>query len=187
MIRPTFGFAAALVVAVLITILAASLAFAGRSDLAAVHAATARFHSVQQAEAAGYGQPPAPDPLHYCISDLSGMGAMGFHFINGHYLLDGDLAGTVDPNHPEVLVYEPDSNGNLHLVALEYVIFKANWTGSGTPSLFGHSFDSTDAPNRYNIPPFYSLHAWLFKDNPDPIDGIFAPMNMNVSCDGSGQ
>jgi hypothetical protein len=181
MFRPTLKLAGAVLAAALITVLAASLAFAGRSELNAVRAATARFHSLAQAEAAGYGQPPAPAPLHYCISDLNGMGAMGYHYINGA-LLSGDEAGRAVPEKPEVLVYEPDSHGNLHLVALEYVIFKADWTGGGTPSLFGRTFDSTNAPNRYEIPAFYSLHVWLYKDNPDPVAGIFAPMNMNVSC-----
>ena len=34
------------------------------------------------------------------------------------------------------------------------------------PMLFGHEFNFTDAPNRYGLPPFYSLHAWIWKDNP---------------------
>jgi hypothetical protein len=180
MTRPSFRLLTAALAATLIAILAASLTFAGRTDLAAVRAATARFHSLAQAEAAGYGQPPAPAPLHFCISDLMGMGAMGFHYINGA-LLSGDEAGVVDPNRPEVLVYEPDSHGTLHLVALEYVIFQADWAGSGTPTLFGHPFDETPSPNRYDIPAFYSLHVWLWKDNPVP-DGMFAPMNPTVSC-----
>jgi hypothetical protein len=177
--RTPFRLAAALVAAALVAVLTASLVFAGRSDLSAVRAATARFHSLAQAEAAGYGQPPAPAPLHYCISDLMGMGAMGFHYINGA-LLSGDEAGRAVPDRPEVLVYEPDSHGKLHLVALEYVIFQADWKGStDRPWLFGHEFDATPAPNRYDIPAFFSLHVWLYKDNPD---GIFEPMNPNVSC-----
>ena len=178
MTRPGFRLLTAVLAAVVIGILAASLAFAGRSDLASVRAATARFHSLAQAEAVGYGQPPAPAPLHSCISDLMGMGAMGFHYINGA-LLSGDEASVVDPNRPEVLVYAPDSHGTLHLVALEYVIFQSDWAGSGTPSLFGEEFNATPSPNRYEIPAFYSLHVWLYKDNPD---GMFAPMNPNVSC-----
>lgn len=164
--------------ALLISATAFSTVGAAASPLDAARAATARFHSLGQAAAAGYGQPPAPAPLHECIAALDGMGAMGFHFINGG-LLSGDEAGVVDPNRPEVLVYAPDGHGKLHLVALEYVIFQADWQGVGRPTLFGHTFDATPDGNRYEIPAFYSLHVWLWKDNPD---GLFAPMNPDVSC-----
>jgi hypothetical protein len=33
------------------------------------------------------------------------------------------------------------------------------------PMLFGQKFNFTDAPNRYGLPPFYSLHTWVWKDN----------------------
>ncbi len=178
MIRPLFRLAAATVAATLVIVLSVTLVSAGRSNLDAARAATARFHSIGQAAAAGYGQPPAPAPLHFCIDDQMGMGAMGFHYINGA-LLSGDEAGVVDPNRPEVLVYAPDARGKLHLVALEYVIFAGDWTGSTAPSLFNQTFSYTPSPNRYDIPAFYSLHVWLWKDNPD---GEFAPMNPEVSC-----
>jgi hypothetical protein len=48
------------------------------------------------------------------------------------------------------------------------------------PMLFGHEFNFTDAPNRYGLPPFYSLHAWVWKDNPA---GTFEMWNPNVDCD----
>lgn len=152
-------------------------------ELAAAVAATARFHSLKQASAAGYAQPPAPAPLHECISSFDGTGAMGFHFINGP-LLDT----TIDPRKPEVLVYAPDRHGRLHLVALEYVIFQAPWIaehGSKMPTLFGQMFMATGENNRYDIPAFFSLHVWLWKHNPS---GLFAPFNPSVSCHpGSGR
>ena len=178
MIRPFLRLAAATVAATLVIVLTVTLVSAGRSDLDAAGAASARFHSIGQAEAAGYGQPPAPAPLHFCIDDQMGMGAMGFHYINGA-LLGGDEAGRVLPDKPEVLVYAPDARGKLHLVALEYVIFAGDWAGSSAPTLFGQTFSFTPSPNRYDIPAFYSLHVWLWKDNPD---GEFAPMNPDVSC-----
>jgi hypothetical protein len=46
--------------------------------------------------------------------------------------------------------------------------------------LFGQMFQLTDAPNRYGLPPFYSLHAWIWKDNPA---GTFEMWNPNVHCD----
>ena len=45
--------------------------------------------------------------------------------------------------------------------------------------LFGHEFNFTDAPNRYGLPPFYSLHAWVWKDNPA---GTFEMWNPSVHC-----
>lgn len=147
------------------------------SDLRTARAATAQFHALGQAVAAGYGLPPAGAPLHECISSLTGTGAMGFHYING-----GLLDTTVDPSKPEALVYAPDRHGRLKLVALEYVVFQAPWIaehGATMPTLFGQMFMSTGAPNRYDIPAFFSLHVWLWKDNPA---GLFAPFNPNVSC-----
>ena len=178
----------ALISAALLASLAVSTAAAhdrghglGR-ELAAVRAVTARFHNVDAAIAAGYAQPPAPAPLHECISSFDGTGAMGYHFINGS-LLDA----TLDPLKPEVLVYAPDRHGKLHLVALEYVTFQGPWMdahGSDMPTLFGQMFMATGDPNRYAIPAFFSLHLWLWKDNPS---GLFAPFNPAVSCDpGSG-
>ena len=146
---------------------------------AEVRAATARFASLKQAANAGYGLPPAPAPLHECISSFDGTGAMGFHYINGN-LLDT----TVDPTKPEALVYAPDENGKLHLVALEYVVFQAPWIaehGSEMPSLFGEMFMATGEPNRFAIPAFFSLHLWLYQDNPA---GLFTPFNPTVSCAG---
>jgi hypothetical protein len=150
-------------------------------DLARARHATAQFRNLATAVAAGYGLPPAPAPLHSCISSLTGPGAMGFHYINGS-LLDT----TVDPARPEVLVYAPDRSGRLHLVALEYVVFQAPWKaahGDTVPMLFGQMFMATGEPNRYDIPAFFSLHVWLWKHNPA---GLFAPFNPKVSCDPSG-
>ena len=52
-------------------------------------------------------------------------------------------------------------------------------TPPAPPSLFRHEFNFTDAPNRYGLPPFYSLHAWVWKDNPA---GTFEMWNPTVHC-----
>ena len=155
-------------------------AVAAPSSLTAARAATARFHSLSLAGSAGYGQPPAPAPLHECISSFDNTGAMGFHYINGG-LLDAD----VDVTHPEALVYAPDKHGKRKLVALEYVVFQDAWKekhGDTMPELFGEMFMATPSPNRYAIPAFFSLHVWLYQDNPS---GLFAPFNPTVSCGGA--
>lgn len=165
-------------VGILLASITAATALARPSDLQLAKAATARFNSIRQAEAAGYALPPA-GPLHECIANLDGPGAMGFHLINGS-LLDA----TIDPTMPEALVYAPDKNGKLKLVAVEYVVFEQAWEEANgadalAPMLFGEVFMPTGEPNRYEIPAFYALHAWLWQPNPD---GIFEPFNANVAC-----
>jgi hypothetical protein len=165
----------ALIVAISLGVVTLSTVLAAPSDLARAKAATARFNSLTQAEAAGYGLPPAGVPLHECIASFDNTGAMGFHYINGA-LLDG----VVDATAPEALVYAEDANGQLRLVALEYVVFKADWTGAHAPMLFGEMFMEVPAPNRYEIPAFYALHAWIWQDNPTD---TFAAFNPDVTCD----
>ncbi len=159
----------------------AALAIGGlataHSDLDPARAATARYHNIDLAVAAGYAQPPRPAPLHECITSFDGTGSMGFHYING-----GLLDTTIDPTKPEVLVYAPAGNGKLKLVALEYVVFQDAWKaqhGDEMPTLFGQMFMATGDPNRFGIPAFFSLHVWLWDDNPS---GLFAPFNPTVSC-----
>jgi hypothetical protein len=175
MLRFSFGgrLAAATIAALLLGVLTLALASAGQSDLDRARAATARFNSLNQAIKAGYALPPG-GPLHECIASFDGTGAMGFHYINGN-LLDG----TIDPTKPEALVYAPDKNGKLKLVALEYVVFQGAWEGEHVPMLFEEMFMSIEDPNRYEIPAFFALHAWIWKDNPS---GTFAPFNPAVSC-----
>jgi hypothetical protein len=135
--------------------------------------ATAKFRDIDRAGDKGYGLPPA-GPLHECISSLDGTGAMGFHYINGSLLDD-----KVQVRKPEALVYAPNRNGKLRLVALEYVVFADAWTSDEPPMMFGEMFMFTPAPNRYEIPAFWSLHVWLYKHNPA---GRFEPFNRRVSC-----
>jgi hypothetical protein len=165
--------AATLVASALLGVTLASALAAPVDDLSAARAASARFNSTTQAERGGYGLPPG-GPLHECIASLDGTGAMGFHMINGS-LLDA----TIDAAAPEALVYAPDEDGKLKLVALEYVVFAEAWTSATPPSLFGQEFMFTAAPNRYEIPAFWALHAWIWEGNPS---GTFAPFNPAVSC-----
>ena len=99
---------------------------------------------------------------------------MGVHQVNTS-LLDG----TIDATAPEALVYEPRNDGSLKLVALEYVVFQADWKGSSPPELFGKTFVLIPSPNRFGLPAFYALHAWLWKPNPS---GLLATWNPNVTC-----
>ena len=135
---------------------------------APARSATAKYHSLTVAKKTGYSI-LADSAGMTCIAEPQ-MGAMGVHYVKGDLVKDP----AIDATHPEALVYAPDRHGGLHLAALEYVVIKSDWdanhpgppslgVGVGTPPappwLFGHEFNFTDAPNRYGLPPFYSLHA----------------------------
>lgn len=129
--------------------------------LKAVRQATARFHSTTQAVKAGY---QADD---HCVA-VPGLGGMGYHWKNPE-LIDPIF----DPLQPEMLLYARGPNGQLQLVGVEYLMINV---GQERPSFGGYPLDVNGTP----VPvPHYSLHVWLYEDNPN---GIFAPFNPNVSC-----
>lgn len=175
----TLSAAAAAILTLLATTAVAAPDGGGSGDLATARAATAGYHRVSVAEADGYGLPPG-GPLHECIASLDPMmpGAMGYHFINGAAVGDAVL----DPALPEALVYETKPNGSLRLVALEYVVFQDAWEaahGPTVPWMFGRPMTHVPFPNRYELPAFYQVHAWIWKGNPH---GIHADHNPRVSC-----
>lgn len=156
----------------------------GQSEVAAARTATAAFHDLDAATAAGYEVRVADVNGITCI-DNPGTGAMGVHYLNPTLvpeLFDPTAAAAVDAATPELLVFAPGSDGQERLVALEYLTLKASWDAQHDgvpPSLFGRTFDTTPAGNRFGLPDFYSLHAWIW--DPNPTD-LFAPWNPRVSC-----
>lgn len=158
----------------------AAAASSERSSLATAAAATAAFHDLRAAQAAGYTIHVAELSGATCIAN-GAVGSMGDHFVNGSRLVD---EGVIDAAAPEALVYEGRNNGSFKLVALEYIVFQADWEKAGhssPPALFGRTFDFTPSPNRYGLPPFYALHAWIWKPNPS---GLLFAWNPRVSCEG---
>jgi hypothetical protein len=134
--------------------------------------ATARFHDLDTAMEAGYTVRVADLSGATCIA--SAEGGMGVHMLKPS-LVDG----TIDARNPELLVYEQKPHDRLKLVALEYLVLVSDWQGAGPPSLFGREFDLVPAGNRYGLPPFYALHAWIWKPNPS---GILNAWNPRVHC-----
>lgn len=164
------------IAASLFTVTPASAA-SGAEDLAEARAASAAYHQLPIAEAAGYGRLIDQAGIA-CISDPGGRGAMGIHYVNGGLVVDG----AIEADQPEALIYEPTNSGQLRLVGVEYVVFQDQWQQAhpGTvPSLFGQDFSLVPAGNRYGLPPFYELHAWIWKDNPS---GMFVDWNPQVTC-----
>ena len=143
--------------------------------VAAARDATQPFHNLQRAMNSGYGF--FTDAKGVACIAMKGRGGMGVHFVNG--TLVGDAAERV--RTPEALVYRVGPHGKLVLAALEYVVLKSAWdsTHNARPRLFGHTFNLTPAGNRYGLPPFYSLHAWVWYGNPS---GMFAMWNPRVKC-----
>ena len=162
---------------VLPLLIAAGVAFAGGgASVKEATQATEKFHDLEKAKQAGYVAQVFDAANITCIA--SAEGAMGIHMLNPTL-----LTAEIDASKPELLVYEPRNNGTFKLVALEYLVLKSVWEEAGNvgrPSLFGQEFDFVDAPNRYGLPPFYALHAWIWKPNPS---GLLYPWNPDVSCD----
>lgn len=144
---------------------------AEESLLDAVRAVTARYHSLEQAEQAGYVR-DSP-----CVS--SPAGGMGFHYLNPTLAADP----AIDPLAPEILVYAPTQGGGLELVALEYFRRAADQTPpfdqSDKPSLFSRDFDGIMPEHNPGMGWHYDLHLWLWEANPS---GLLTPFNPNVSC-----
>ena len=144
---------------------------AGASDLAEVRAATARFHNVAHAVAAGYR------PTDLCVP------GMGFHYVNPALMAPG-----IDPTRPEVLVYAPKPGGGVRLVAVEYLAFAPEGTQPARdehqvdlhgPSVLGQHFNGPMAGHGPDMPVHWDLHVWLWKHNKN---GMFAQTNPTVTC-----
>jgi hypothetical protein len=111
-----------------------------------------------------------------CIDNPAG--GMGIHFVNGARV--GDAAERA--SEPEAVIYEPTADGELRLVAVEYVVTKEAWEDAGNtdvPRLFNTDFEFVPAGNRYGLPDFYELHAWIWKHNPA---GLNEDWNPRVTC-----
>lgn len=138
--------------------------------VAQVRAATEQYRDIQRALDAGYVQ------FLGCVSGPQ-EGAMGVHFVNPALVNDGVL----DLDRPELLIYE-FKKGVARLVGMEYVMPAAAWDKDhkGAPVLGGQLMHYAGSPNRYGLDPFYELHIWAWRDNPN---GTFVDWNTRVSCD----
>jgi hypothetical protein len=137
----------------------------GDGDLAAVRRATAAFHDVRAAEAAGY--------VRVSPCEQSPAGAMGFHYLNPALAQDAVL----DPERPELLLYVPQGD-RLQLAAVEWFVAEAA-TGGQRPSVLGRPLDGPMPGHTPQMPRHYDLHVWVWKHNPS---GVAAPWNPALSC-----
>jgi hypothetical protein len=135
-----------------------------------VRDATERFKDVNAARAEQY------DLQFGCVSG-SDSGAMGLHYVNFN-LVNG---GVIDAARPQIVIYEPMPDGSLKLIGADYLVIAEQWhkTHQETPSLMGQLFHLFEAPNRFGLPAFYTLHVWAWKENPN---GAFVNWHPQVSC-----
>jgi hypothetical protein len=141
--------------------------------VAQVRGATAAYRDINNAIDAGYA------PILDCVS-RGAEGTMGQHYANAELVGDG----MADPLRPEVLVYEPQEDGSMILVAVEYVVPLALWTEADPPALFGQAFhENTQITEAYpEVKPAWVLHLWIGTHNPN---GMFADWNPAVFCPAS--
>lgn len=143
----------------------AAAAGPGDSQLAQIRAATARFHDVDAAIAAGYA------PTQVCVE--SPLGGMGYHYVNFGAILDPAL----DVTKPEVLLFAPSADG-LRLVGVEWVVVDADQQMDTVDhhALLGQTFHG---PMTHGLPVHYDLHAWIWQPN---VNGVFEDWNPAVHC-----
>lgn len=139
----------------------AALTAGQQRDLVTLRQATAKFHRIEIADQAGYHNQAPPG----CFVDSHGTGAMGYHFMNTDYI------GTLEVTRPQLVIYEPEKNGQYRLVGVEYIV-PGNPTDT-PPVLFGQSLHYNAA---FGV---WVLHVWAWKNN---TLGIFNDWNPDVSC-----
>jgi hypothetical protein len=170
--------------------------FAADVDLDAMRASVEKYKDINVALADGYITPD-----NHCVSAAAEglppeLGAMGIHYIHPALLkitgtdprVDGQSTYT-DWAQPSILIYEPQADGSLELVAVENLVFEAAWDAAATDEdlvLNGRAWDHmADDPNTpgdeaHGFMPHYDQHVWLFRENPM---GELMPFNPNVTCE----
>jgi len=173
-----------------------ALLMAAVIDLDEMRANTEKYKDVNVALADGYITPD-----NSCVSaEAEGLppelGAMGIHYIHPALLkvtgteprVNGESTYT-DWSQPSVLIYEPQADGSLELVAVENLVFEAAWEAAGmgdAPILNGRAWDhmaddpSTPGDEAHGFMPHFDQHVWLYRENPM---GDLMPFNPNVTCE----
>jgi hypothetical protein len=128
----------------------------------------AKYINIEVAKAEGYQQ------LFECTTHDE-HGTMGVHFI--HHVRAGD--GKLVLGVPDVLTYEPETDGSMQLVGMEYIVFEKDWKGEGIPEFLGRTLQRKTTVGVHPVDPYYELHVWHWRHNPA---GMFADWNPYVSC-----
>jgi hypothetical protein len=141
------------------------------------------------------------DPFDLCDTAImmgrpASLGAMGVHYFRP------DLLGVTAPpaprvngvgthtdfREPSILIYEPQADGSLELVAVENLVFAEAWRAIGhsaPPAFHGVPWDTmadhpgTPIDEAHMFEPHFDRHVWIYRENPN---GVFAPFNPAVTC-----
>ena len=90
---------------------------------------------------------------------------MGVHYLNN------TRVGGLKVTEPQLLMYEPQQNGTMKLVGVEFIV--PGVPTETAPVLFGQTF-------QYNATfGVWALHVWAWAKNPL---GLFYDWNPNVTC-----
>jgi hypothetical protein len=164
-------------------------------DLVTLRKVTEKYRDVNVALKEGFIR----DPMNMCdTADMMGrpakLGAMGIHFFRPDLLGITGTTPRVDGNgvhtdflQPSILIYEPQADGSLELVAVENLVFKKVWDAAHKqlPSYQGVDYDymvddaKTPIDEAHMFEPHYDRHVWIYRENPN---GVFAQFNPNVTC-----
>jgi hypothetical protein len=129
------------------------------------------------------GRPSAEGAMgvHYVRPDLLGITAPPSPRVNGEGI-------HTDFRKPSILIYEPQADGSMELVAVENLVFAHAWRAAGNaerPTFHGVPYDSmiddptTPTDEAHMFEPHFDRHVWIYRDNPS---GVFAPFNPAVTC-----
>lgn len=134
------------------------------TDLATLRRVVAPYHRVDAAQEAGW------TALVPRCRDNQPVGGMGWHYANPDYV-DGEL----DVTKPEALIYEPQKDGSMAFVGVEFVVpFSILPPEAEAPRLLGQTFLHNFGDE------LWMLHVWVGRHNPE---GMFATWNPTVSCE----
>lgn len=92
-----------------------------------------------------------------------------------HYLSPGLADGNFELEKPEIILYVPDDNNVMQMVAVEYSIIPEDPENPGLPPE-GFTGDQ-DVWHFNEMVGQWQLHVWTVLDNPD---GIFAMFNPEI-------
>jgi hypothetical protein len=169
---------------------------AAEVDLDQLREAVKKYQDIEVALADGYITPD-----NHCVSAEgeglpAELGAMGVHYIHPALLqitgteprVNGNSTHT-DWMRPAILIYEPQADGSMELVAIENLVFEEAWKASGKTEelvLNGRAWDhmaddpATPGDEAHGFMPHFDQHVWLFRENPM---GTLMPFNPNVTCE----
>jgi hypothetical protein len=169
--------------------------------------ATGKYHNVQKALQDGYVAPTRRDGSLNCVYNQTLKAGMGYHFVHRQDILEGspfEVGVGGDPLKPEAMLYETKKDGELTLVAVEWIVrdkdqiitlgepgpqlvlgnnihepfHTPNGPMAGHEYWAGSPYVGPDGQTEWQ-PIHFDLHAWIWKDNSR---GVFDDWNLDVSC-----